>query len=119
MRVHVFLCFVVSWARGYRSGSKILRLATFLDLLSSIMQFIFFLYIAKFYKPKWYIHFKEGGPECLFFSYIRCLHAVCLALYAAATYLLEVYHDEGAGDLHAYINSALFGLASIVGKETF
>ncbi|CDJ60918.1 hypothetical protein, conserved [Eimeria maxima] len=102
------------WARGYRSGSKVLRLATFLDLLSSVMQFIFFLYIAKFYKPKWYLQFKEGGPECLFFSYIRCLHAVCLALYGAATYLLEVYHDEGAGDLHAYINSALFGLASLV-----
>ncbi|KAL8437818.1 hypothetical protein ACSSS7_000699 [Eimeria intestinalis] len=102
------------WARGYRAGSKILRLATFLDLLSSIMQFIFFLYIAKFYKPKWYMHFQEGGPECLFFSYIRCLHAVCLSLYAAATYLLEVYHDEGAGDLHAYINSALFGFASLL-----
>ncbi|KAL8448452.1 hypothetical protein Emed_003786 [Eimeria media] len=57
---------------------------------------------------------EEGGPECLFFSYIRCLHAVCLSLYAAATYLLEVYHDEGAGDLHAYINSALFGFASLL-----
>lgn len=108
---------ILSWARGYRAGSKILRLATFMDLLCSVMQFIFYLYIAKFYQPKWYAQFEEGGPERLFFSYIRCMHAVCLLLYAAATYLLEVYHDEGAGDLHAYLNSTLFGFAGLIGKS--
>ncbi|PFH37336.1 glideosome-associated protein with multiple-membrane spans GAPM3 [Besnoitia besnoiti] len=102
------------WARGYRAGSKILRLATFLDLLSSIMQFIFYLYIAKFYSAKWYAHFLEGGSERIFFSYIRCMHSLALLLYACAYYLLEVYHDEGAGDLHAYINASLFALAGIV-----
>lgn len=111
------VCFLFfSWARGYRAGSKILRMATFLDLLSSIMQFIFYLYIAKFYSAKWYAHFLEGGSERIFCSYIRCMHAVCLLLYACAYYLLEVYHDEGAGDLHAYINTVLFFLAGTVGK---
>ncbi|XP_058515537.1 uncharacterized protein LOC131478935, partial [Ochotona princeps] len=102
------------WARGYRAGSKILRLATFMDLLSSTMQFIFYLYISKFYSAKWYTHFLEGGSERIFFSYIRCMHALACLLFACAYYLLEVYHDEGAGDLHAYINASLFGLAGAV-----
>lgn len=102
-----------AWARGFRAGSKILRLAAFFDVISSVMQFIFFLYVAKFYSAKWYDHFNAGGSECVFLAYIRCMHAICFVLYGISTYLLEVYHDEGAGDLHAYINCAFLLTAGI------
>lgn len=96
------------WARGYRSGSKILRLATFLDTVSSTLQFIFYLYVAKFYSQRWYHHLKEGGSELVFLVFTRNIHACACLLYGVASYLLEVYHDEGAGDLHAYLNGVLF-----------
>jgi len=102
------------WARGFRAGSKVFRLGAFFDVLSSIMQFIFYLYISKFYTEKWYTHFLEGASERVFFSYIRCMHAIALFLFGAATYLMEVYHDEGAGDLHAYINTILFFVSGTI-----
>jgi len=102
-----------AWARGYRAGSKIFRMAVFFDVISSVMQFIFFLYVAKFYSNKWYSHFEAGGSECVFLAYIRIMHAMCFILYGTSTYLLEVYHDEGAGDLHAYINCSFFFVAAI------
>ncbi|KAF8822639.1 glideosome-associated protein with multiple-membrane spans GAPM3 [Cardiosporidium cionae] len=102
------------WARGYRAGSKILKFATFLDVLSSLLQLIFYLYVAKFYSARWFQHFEDGGSEWVFFAFIRILHSFSLIMYAAATYLLEVYHDEGAGDLHAYINSCLVASAGLI-----
>ncbi|EAN32152.1 hypothetical protein TpMuguga_04g00798 [Theileria parva strain Muguga] len=96
------------WARGYRSGSKILRLATFLDTVSSTLQFIFYLYVSKFYSKRWYAHLNEGGSELVFMVFTRNIHACACLLYGVACYLLEVYHDEGAGDLHAYLNGVLF-----------
>ncbi|CDR97339.1 hypothetical protein, conserved [Babesia bigemina] len=110
------LCFQVlladdtCWARGYRSGSKILRLATFLDAFSSTMQFIFYLYISKFYTQRWFAHLNDGSSELVFFVFTRIMHAFACFLYGLACYLLEVYHDEGAGDLHAYLNGVCFVL---------
>ncbi|UKJ89963.2 hypothetical protein MACJ_003220 [Theileria orientalis] len=96
------------WARGYRSGSKILRLATFLDTVSATLQFIFYLYMSKFYSKRWFNHLNEGGSELVFLVFTRNIHAAACLLYGVASYLLEVYHDEGAGDLHAYLNGVLF-----------
>lgn len=107
--------FFFSWARGYRAGSKILRLASFLDTISATLQFIFYLYISKFYTKKWYLHFNEGGSEWVFFIFVRLVHAFSCLLYGLACYLLEVYHDEGAGDLHAYINGIMFAFAGLTG----
>ncbi|AFZ81644.1 hypothetical protein BEWA_010610 [Theileria equi strain WA] len=110
------ICFQViladdaGWARGYRSGSKILRLAAFLDTISSTLQFIFYLYIAKFYTQRWYINLNEGSSELVFLVFTRIIHAFACILYGLACYLLEVYHDEGAGDLHAYLNGVCFVL---------
>lgn len=117
MAFQIFLADDCCWARGFRAGSKILRLASFLDVLSSLFQFMFYFYISKFYTDKWYVHFMEGGSEWVFFTFTRMIHAIAFILYAGSTYLLEVYHDEGAGDLHAYINGSIFffaGLAEII-----
>lgn len=113
MSFQVLLADDTCWARGYRAGSKILRLASFLDTISATLQFIFYLYISKFYTRKWYVHFNEGGSEWVFFIFVRLVHAFACLLYGLATYLLEVYHDEGAGDLHAYINGVAFVLAGL------
>lgn len=110
MSFQVLLADDTCWARGYRSGSKILRLATFLDTVSSTMQFIFYLYISKFYTERWFVHLNEGGSELVFFVFTRIMHAFACLLYGLACYLLEVYHDEGAGDLHAYLNGVCFVL---------
>ncbi|KOB58705.1 hypothetical protein PFHG_00453 [Plasmodium falciparum HB3] len=113
MSFQVLLADDTCWARGYRAGSKILRLASFLDTISATLQFIFYLYISKFYTRKWYVHFNEGGSEWVFFIFVRLVHAFSCLLYGLAAYLLEVYHDEGAGDLHAYINGVMFGFAGL------
>ncbi|EDO08452.1 hypothetical protein BBOV_III008950 [Babesia bovis T2Bo] len=110
MCFQVLLADDTCWARGYRSGSKILRLATFLDAISSTMQFIFYLYISKFYTERWFVHLNEGSSELVFFVFTRISHAFACFLYGLACYLLEVYHDEGAGDLHAYLNGVCFVL---------
>ncbi|CAG9476250.1 glideosome associated protein with multiple membrane spans 3, putative [Plasmodium vivax] len=113
MSFQVLLADDTCWARGYRAGSKILRLASFLDTISATLQFIFYLYISKFYTRKWYVHFNEGGSEWVFFIFVRLVHAFSCLLYGLAAYLLEVYHDEGAGDLHAYINGVMFAFAGL------
>ncbi|KAK2194937.1 Protein of unknown function DUF3273 [Babesia duncani] len=101
------------WARGYRSGSKILRLATFLDTISSTLQFIFYLFINKFYSQRWFVNLNEGSSELVFFVFTRVIHSFACFLFGIACYLLEVYHDEGAGDLHAYLNGLLFVLTGV------
>lgn len=113
MSFQVLLADDTCWARGYRAGSKILRLASFLDTISATLQFIFYLFISKFYTRKWYVHFNEGGSEWVFFIFVRLVHAFACLLFGLSAYLLEVYHDEGAGDLHAYINGVLFVLAGL------
>lgn len=90
-----------------------------MDTLSSTLQFIFHLYIAKFYTTRWYILLNEGGSELVLFLFTRVIHAFSLILFGVACYLLEVYHDEGAGDLHAYINSVLFILSGLFGILSF
>lgn len=62
---------------------------------------------------------NEGGSELVLFLFTRVIHAFSLILFGVACYLLEVYHDEGAGDLHAYINSVLFILSGLFGILSF
>eukprot|EP01069_Polyplicarium_translucidae_P004526 Polyplicarium_translucidae@DN259_c0_g1_i1.p1 len=101
------------WARGYRAGSKLFGIASLLDLVSSTMQFVFYLYMANNYDKTWWAHFTSGGYEWTFVAFARVLHAVAFCMFADATFCLEVYHDDGAGGLHAILNSFAFAAAGI------
>lgn len=92
-----------------------------MDTVSSTLQFIFYLYVSKFYSKRWYAHLNEGGSELVFMVFTRNIHACACLLYGVACYLLEVYHDEGAGDLHAYLNGVLFVATGVMGlfKHSF
>jgi len=101
------------WARGYRAGSKLLATATFLDVLSGVASFVFFLHFTSHYDKPWWNHFTQGGAEWTFMAFGRLVHGTALLFYALAFLLLELYHDEGTNDWHGCLNFFLFGSAGI------
>eukprot|EP01071_Lankesteria_metandrocarpae_P014092 Lankesteria_metandrocarpae@DN8094_c0_g1_i1.p1 len=86
------------WARGYRAGSKLLSLATFLDVLSGVITFVFFLHMVKHYDVSWWNHFNGGGVEWTFLAFAQLLKGCALIFYGISFLLLELYHDEGTND---------------------
>lgn len=104
-----------SWARGYRAGSKMLGNAAFLDLVSSTLQFMIFVYMDTHYDEPWWYQFTSGGVEWLIYALARLLQSFSLLFYASGLFLVEVYHDNGTNDWHGVLNAFLFTAASISG----
>lgn len=105
-----------SWSRGYRAGSKHLGNAAFLDLISSTLQFIIYVYMDAHYDKVWWNQFSSGGVEWLVYALARLLNAFALLYYASGLFLLEVYHDNGTNDWHGVLNCFLFTVAGVAGK---
>lgn len=105
-----------SWSRGYRAGSKMLSNAAFLDVASSTLQFIIYVYMDTHYDKVWWNHFTSGGTEWLISTLARLLNAFSLLYYASGLFLLEVYHDNGTNDWHGVLNAFIFTVAGIAGK---
>lgn len=91
--------------------------ATFLDLISSTLQFIIHIYANFHYDSSWWFQFTSGGVEWLNHTLARLLQAFSLLYYANGLFLIEVYHDDGTNDWHGVLNSFLFTVAALTGKS--
>ncbi|KAF8819227.1 multi-pass transmembrane protein [Cardiosporidium cionae] len=109
----VFVADNSKWSRGFRTGSKSLSAAVTLDLISSSLRFIQFLYAYFFMEIKWWARYQQTKAEWALFQFGSILNVVALLLYGAALFYMEAYHDEGTYEETAWTNLILFTLAGL------
>ncbi|KAF8822760.1 multi-pass transmembrane protein [Cardiosporidium cionae] len=107
----VFVADNSKWSRGFRAGSKSLSAAVALDLISSSLRFIQYLYAYFFMEIKWWARYQQTKAEWALFQFGSILNVVALLLYGAALFYMEAYHDEGTHEETAWTNLLLFSLA--------
>lgn len=105
------------WARGFRSGSKLISYATSFDICSGVLQFILFLHIATNYSPSVWEQYSNGGSEWLLTAFARLLHAISAFLYGNGFFLVEVYHDKGTSVLLGLAILVLYIGSAVIGKR--
>lgn len=96
-------------SRGFRAGTKAISTAATLDLMSWIISF-FGIYGK--------MNFGDSDERVvavsMLFTYSRGLHVLALFFYAAAVFLLEVYHDSGVGEAWGWIGATFFKITAIL-----
>ncbi|KAL8428639.1 hypothetical protein ACSSS7_007112 [Eimeria intestinalis] len=98
---------------GFRSGSKLLACAVSLDLAAAALRVAASLHFCRFVSARWLgRNMQLSGEWCL--SYLGAtLQGLALLSYGLAFAALELYHDKGVGDNHAWAMLVLYPLAGI------
>lgn len=99
--------------RGFRAGSKILSAAVTLDLLSSMLRLVQYIYAYFYMSMKWWTRYHQTKADWIFFQFGSFTNSFALVMYGAAFFYLEAYHDEGTSEEMAWTNLVLFGLAGL------
>ncbi|KAK2195800.1 Protein of unknown function DUF3273 [Babesia duncani] len=99
--------------RGFRAGSKILSAAVTLDLLSSMLRLVQYLYAYFYMSMKWWTRYQQTKADWIFFQFGSFTNSFALIMYGAALFYLEAYHDEGTCEEIAWTNLILFFLAGL------
>lgn len=99
--------------RGFRAGSKILSAAVTLDLLSSMLRLVQYLYAYFYMSMKWWTRYQQTKADWIFFQFGSFTNSFALTMYGAALFYLEAYHDEGTSEEIAWTNLILFFLAGL------
>ncbi|KAL8450626.1 hypothetical protein Emed_002498 [Eimeria media] len=98
---------------GFRSGSKLLACAVSLDVAAAALRVAASLHFCRFVSARWLgRNMQLSGEWCL--SYLGAtLQGLALLSYGLAFAALELYHDKGVGDNHAWAMLVLYPLAGI------
>ncbi|KAL8272647.1 hypothetical protein Esti_003435 [Eimeria stiedai] len=98
---------------GFRSGSKLLACAVSLDVAAAALRVAASLHFCRFVSARWLgRNMQLSGEWCL--SYLGAtLQGLALLSYGLAFAALELYHDKGVGDNHAWAMLVLYPFAGI------
>ncbi|ORM39338.1 uncharacterized protein BXIN_2941 [Babesia sp. Xinjiang] len=99
--------------RGFRAGSKILSAAVTLDLISSMLRLVQYIYAYFYMSMKWWTRYQQTKADWIFFQFGSFTNSFALVMYGAAFFYLEAYHDEGTSEDVAWTNLVLFCLAGL------
>ncbi|OII76100.1 hypothetical protein cand_006890 [Cryptosporidium andersoni] len=103
------------FARGYVTGSKIIKVASLLDLVGKMICFVFTLQLGGTSENA--IEFNtavaQGGVEINFLTFGQVLSGIAFISYGFGFLLLELFQDEGVGNVYGYINFSSFVSAGI------
>ncbi|GBE60252.1 hypothetical protein BOVATA_017450 [Babesia ovata] len=99
--------------RGFRAGSKILSAAVTLDLISSMLRLVQYIYAYFYMSMKWWTRYQQTKADWIFFQFGSFTNSFALVMYGAAFFYLEAYHDEGTSEEIAWTNLVLFCLAGL------
>ncbi|GFE54264.1 conserved hypothetical multi-pas transmembrane [Babesia ovis] len=99
--------------RGFRAGSKILSAAVTLDMISSMLRLVQYIYAYFYMSMKWWTRYQQTKADWIFFQFGSFTNSFALVMYGAAFFYLEAYHDEGTSEEVAWTNLVLFCLAGL------
>lgn len=111
----VFVADNSKWCRGFRAGSKLLSAAVTLDLLSSILRLVQYLYAYFYMSMRWWARYQQTKSDWTLLHFGSIVHSFALFIYGAAFFYMEAYHDEGTYEELAWSNLTLFKLAGLAG----
>lgn len=109
----VFVADNSKWCRGFRAGSKLLSAAVTLDLLSSILRLVQYLYAYFYMSMRWWARYQQTKSDWTLLHFGSIVHSFALFIYGAAFFYMEAYHDEGTYEELAWSNLTLFKLAGL------
>ncbi|KAH8739457.1 cytochrome c oxidase subunit III [Cryptosporidium ryanae] len=112
------------FARGYVTGSKIIKVATLLDFIGKTIGFVFTLQLGGTtdLETAFNMAVAQGGVEINFLTFGQMLCGIAFILFGLGFLLLELFQDEGVGSTYGYINFIVFsasGIAIIIHATTF
>lgn len=109
----VFVADNSKWCRGFRAGSKLLSAAVTLDILSSILRLVQYLYAYFYMSMRWWARYQQTKSDWTLLHFGSIVHSFALFIYGAAFFYMEAYHDEGTYEELAWSNLTLFKLAGL------
>lgn len=103
----------IKQSRGFRAGTKFLMQATSIGAIGWVFTLISFYAATFYYEDPWMTEqLGEGSHWLLFFSGRLC-DLFSLFLYAGATFFLETFHSEGAGEAWGWLTALAYQSAAI------
>lgn len=109
----VFVADNSKWCRGFRAGSKLLSAAVTLDLLSSILRLVQYLYAYFYMSMRWWARYQQTKSDWTLLHFGSIVNSFALFIYGAAFFYMEAYHDEGTYEELAWSNLTLFKMAGL------
>eukprot|EP00921_Rhytidocystis_pertsovi_P017336 GHVQ01027261.1.p1 GENE.GHVQ01027261.1~~GHVQ01027261.1.p1 ORF type:complete len:348 (+),score=53.77 GHVQ01027261.1:1-1044(+) len=109
----IFVADNSKWSRGFRIGSKLLSSAVMLDIISTSLRLIQYLYAYFYMGMKWWSKFNQSKADFSLFQFGNVINSFALLLYGLAWFYLEAYHDQGTYMQFAWWNLGLFAAAAV------
>ncbi|KAF7457789.1 putative glideosome associated protein with multiple membrane spans 3 [Cryptosporidium felis] len=124
MAFQILLADDTCFARGYVTGSKIIKIATLLDLVGKTISFVFTMQLggSTDLESAFNMAVAQGGVEINFLIFGQVLCGIAFVSYGLGFLLLELFQDEGVGNSYGYINFLAFsasGISLLVHATTF
>ncbi|KAJ1613148.1 cytochrome c oxidase subunit III [Cryptosporidium canis] len=103
------------FARGYVTGSKIIKIATLLDFIGKTIGFVFTMQLGgnTDLESAFNAAVAQGGVEINFLTFGQILCGIAFVSYGLGFLLLELFQDEGVGNTYGYINFIAFSASGI------
>ncbi|PFH34633.1 GAPM1a [Besnoitia besnoiti] len=112
----------IKQSRGYRSGTKFLQFGSSLAVFGWILTLLVFYAANYYFDDPWMQKQLGAGSTWITFFTARLCDAFSLVFLGAATFFLEVYHSEGAGEAWGWFCAICFkltALTEVIGLTAF